>query len=276
MDCTQPVFIEHNEEVLPVPCNKCLPCLSNKRVEWSIRLLQEHKHSNQSCFITLTYHPRFLPKDNKLHKRHVQLFMKRLRKKTKNKLRYYCVGEYGTHGGRPHYHLLLFNCLGVSRRDIDSAWSYQGKSIGLTHLGQVTAASVAYCTKYMVQPKKEGQFTIMSRAYGLGGKYLNDLTVSWHREDDRTYMVIDGHKTRLPKFYRDKIFPTVKSNGTRYDYSYNKTQMRKRSKKQRKEKYDNETKALIERGLNPEKYRAVAILKQVQRINKTVKYSQTL
>lgn len=271
MDCIKPVEIWPNDEKLMVPCNKCLPCLSNRRTEWILRLRQEHRHSTGSLFLTLTYHPKYLPRDGKLNKRHFQLFMKRLRKKTGNRLRYYGVGEYGTKGGRPHYHLLLFNCNGIPRKDIESAWSK-----GIVHIGKVTMASVAYCTKYMVQPKHDNQFAVMSRAYGIGGKYLNDLTVAWHREDDRNYMIVDGVKTRLPKFYRDKIFPTVKSNGTRYNYSYDKTKMKKRAEQLRKEKDENENAALVEAGLDPAKYRPLAILKQIQRINKTVKYTQKL
>lgn len=53
----------------------------------------------------------------------------------------------------------------------------------------------------------------MSRAYGIGGNYLDDLTVAWHREDDRNYVIKPGGlKGRLPRFYKDKIFwkPEVK------------------------------------------------------------------
>lgn len=49
-------------------------------------------------------------------------------------------------------------------------------------------------------------FTLMSRKYGIGGKYLTDEMVAWHREDDRNYCVRDGQKIRLPRFYKDKIF----------------------------------------------------------------------
>lgn len=43
-----------------------------------------------------------------LSKRDLQLFLKRLRKRLNEKIRYYAVGEYGPVHFRPHYHLLLW------------------------------------------------------------------------------------------------------------------------------------------------------------------------
>lgn len=212
LNCLKPyhLYIGDEDEEITTGCGKCIPCLMKKRSDWSFRLRQEHKHSKEgSFFITLTYGDRKVPKDG-LCKRHVQLFMKRLRKRVGSRLRYYCTGEYGSKFGRAHYHMLLFNIAPHEEKFIRKSWDY-----GYVHVGRVTVASVAYCTKYIVQPQlsvhgKTKPFAIMSRAYGIGGAYLSDIMVAWHREDNRLYCIENGVKVGLPRFYQDKIFPYKK------------------------------------------------------------------
>lgn len=204
-------LIDGDRKPIQVPCGKCIPCLQNKRNDWSFRLEQEHKYSKSAYFVTLTYDPKHMPTDMSLDVRHLQLYFKRLRKMMgQQKIRYYAVGEYGSKSGRPHYHILLFNATEEHAR---TAWrDIKGRPIGLVHIGRVTPASVAYCTKYILQPElkapegKKKAFSTMSRAYGIGGKYLTDLMVSWHREDDRNYAMRYNQKVRLPRFYREKIW----------------------------------------------------------------------
>lgn len=221
MRCIQPKLIwphrsidwcDRNEESpVSVPCGKCLACLSSKRNDWSFRLEQEFKYSrNGAVFVTLTYDQKHLPSDLSVNKRDVQLFLKRLRKRyDANQIRYYIVGEYGSKYGRPHYHALLF---GADSEKVRKSWvDSRAAPIGIVHVGKVTSASVAYVTKYIIQQGNEVDgrtkpFTLMSRAYGIGGKYLTDVMCAWHREDDRNYCVRDGQKIRMPKFYKDKIF----------------------------------------------------------------------
>lgn len=204
MMCSQPLFwIAHAKSA--VPCGKCLPCLSNKRNEWAFRLEQEWKASKSAFFITLTYDRKNLEKANyELSKRDLQLFFKRLRKNDATaRVRYYAVGEYGSKMLRPHYHILLFNAL---EQHVRKAWTK-----GIVHVGYVSAASVKYTLKYIVQPDllpsgKSKPFTLMSRGYGLGLNYLTDEMLSWHRSGDRNYAQVYGVPHRLPRYYRDKIW----------------------------------------------------------------------
>lgn len=211
MMCLKPVEVWPNQKRIMVPCNRCVPCLINKRNEWTFRLFQEYRYSRSALFVTLTYNEKHYPSDGSLCKRHVQLYLKRLRKKDgTNKIRYYAVGEYGSRSMRAHYHLLLFNC---SEQHARSAWCDQnGKPVGIVHCGGVSLASIAYVTKYIIQPqlsipKLQKPFALMSRGYGIGARYLTDEMVAWHREDDRNYAIQDGHKVSLPRFYKDKIWP---------------------------------------------------------------------
>lgn len=204
---------KRDEYALSVPCGKCLVCLSHKRVEWIFRLEQEFKYSKSAHFVTLTYDEKHYP--GELQKVDVQLYLKRLRKNLStnynvNGVRYYLVGEYGHITGRAHYHLLLFNC--IEEGPIRTAWvDSKQKPIGIVHVGKVEAASIAYCTKYIIQPpdgddERCKPFALMSRGYGIGGRYLSDSMVEWHRANDALYSVREGSKIRLSRFYRSKIW----------------------------------------------------------------------
>lgn len=200
-----------------VPCGKCLCCLVNKRNDWSFRLMQEYRKSVTASFLTLTYH--HAPSQG-VSKRHVQLFLKRLRKKTGQGLRYFAVGEYGEKTQRPHYHILLFNY--KDEKFVRSSWTYNGKSLGILHFGKVTEASIMYTTKYVIQraawqdKTRTPPFTLMSRAYGIGGQYLSDQVVSWHRRNKFNYILQRGKKYRLPRYYKDKIWYRVKAKKAEY------------------------------------------------------------
>lgn len=103
--------------VIKVKCGKCGVCLYQKGKEFSTRVYCESLYScSQTVFLTLTYNDWSLPILG-VSKRHVQLFMKRLRARIKDEfgsdnIRYYAVPEYGEddrYTMRPHYHLLIWN-----------------------------------------------------------------------------------------------------------------------------------------------------------------------
>ena len=126
-------------EKMDVACGSCLGCRLDYSRMWAMRITHEaslHEYDRGNAFVTLTYRDKldatleqcereqYVPDDWSLHKSHVQLFLKRLRKKHPP-FRYFYAGEYGRkckHGidvkrvgcpvcncGRPHYHLCLFN-----------------------------------------------------------------------------------------------------------------------------------------------------------------------
>lgn len=109
---------------IEIPCGHCIGCKLDSASMWGTRCTLEAKNWKNNCFITLTYNNEHLPKNknNKptLVKKHIQDFLKRLRyyekgietwdlTKESNPIRYFACGEYGPKGGRPHYHLAIFN-----------------------------------------------------------------------------------------------------------------------------------------------------------------------
>jgi len=220
MECVNPFLINYQtDDEMPVPCGKCQPCLKRRVSQWSFRLQQEEKTAATSHFITLTYDTEHVPLTESnfptLCKRDLQLFFKRLRKSHTNGeiIKYYGVGEYGTHRFRPHYHVILFN---ANRECISNAWSLKGKPIGHVHYGNVEGASIGYCLEYITEgcwrPRhknddRKPQFAVMSK--GLGISYLTPKMISWHYADleNRMYVNIpDGKKVSMPTYYKNKMY----------------------------------------------------------------------
>lgn len=213
MRCISPLEIGHNR----FPCGKCNFCLQVKRADWTFRLLQEQKISKSARFLTLTYadgydqdgvHIAPVSEDGELQlsKRDVQLFTKRLRKVcVGHKLRYYSVGEYGTETQRPHYHSIIFN---LPRNVLPQLQAIWGK--GNVHVGAVSFASIHYVTKYVVERHgdyggREPPFSLMSRRPGIGNNYLATHS-KWHLDDMRNYANVNGTMSRLPRYFKDRIF----------------------------------------------------------------------
>ena len=111
---------------ITIPCGQCIGCRLERSRQWAIRCVHEASLYQDNCFITLTYSPEHLPKDNSLHKEHFQLFMKRLRKAFGQKIRYFHCGEYGENFSRPHYHACLFN---VDFKDKELLKNFNGNKI---------------------------------------------------------------------------------------------------------------------------------------------------
>ena len=85
MQCTAPITLfkvgkQYYPQGLQVPCGKCLACRIKNRKEWQIRMLHELNYHDDAVFLTLTYSDEYLPDNNTLVKRDLQLFIKRLRK----------------------------------------------------------------------------------------------------------------------------------------------------------------------------------------------------
>jgi len=220
MACDTPYYvtIPGRLQDVPVPCGKCPPCKLRRVNSWVFRLLQEEKVSEHAHFITLTYDTDHVPITNNhfmgLCKRDLQLFFKRLRKRGQS-IKYYAVGEYGSIHKRPHYQIIAFGLSDVRdyngelrSRCLSDSWG-----LGDTHIGQVSANSIAYTCKYINKPKsvpqhsrddRQPEFSLMSK--GLGKNYLTPEIIQFHTEDlSRNYVVVDGHKRALPKYYRNKL-----------------------------------------------------------------------
>jgi hypothetical protein len=121
-----------NKQYITVACRKCETCLTNRKNEWSIRMLHESNYHSENTCCTLTYDEEHVPQVlnestgellNTLDKRDFQLFLKRLRKQIQKtyqkKIRYFLGAEYGDITRRPHAHAILF---GVGKKMVPIDW----------------------------------------------------------------------------------------------------------------------------------------------------------
>lgn len=162
-------------------------------------MYHESQLHEQNCFLTLTYAN--APKA--IDKRHVQLFIKRLRKLYP--LRYFATGEYGTKTHRPHYHAILFGRDFLERSspindslythpDVLNAWGH-----GLVSIAPVTVASIMYVAGYVNKKiADKDTFNLMSRRPGIGHQWLE----KWYDDIARTETVVmEGNEYPIPRKY---------------------------------------------------------------------------
>lgn len=233
-------FVSRNkkgvEGTLELPCGQCIGCRLERSRQWAMRCLHESTLYENNCFITLTYDDSNLPAGGSLDYSDFQKFMKRLRKRVKSPVRFYMGGEYGQNGTiRPHFHACLFGYDFFDKvyykktssgekiytsKLLESLWPY-----GLSSVGNVTFESAAYIARYCVQKvtgdlakahyqvitddgeviDRVPEFNHMSLKPGIGSRWLEKFQTDVYPRD---YVVINGVKTKPPKYY-DILFERV-------------------------------------------------------------------
>ena len=89
MTCTSPFRMKNPKGVLELPCGHCLACKIAKSREWASRIIHEMVYYDQSVFCTFTYSTENLPNDKSLDVAVLQKLLKRIRKASGEKIRYF-------------------------------------------------------------------------------------------------------------------------------------------------------------------------------------------
>lgn len=221
-------------------CGYCPECLKQRANVWALRSVYQSKESVQNMMITLTYDT--YKRDDRgriigenvpdpdiiLSKRHVQLFIKRLRKYIGDvKIKYIICGEHGSRTHRAHYHALIF---GYCFPDlIPYKKSKRGnqiyKSPKLTELWghgictvdskSVNGSISRYCTKYIAKnTRTDDCFMLFSRGIGEKG-LLKDFNGKFY--------TVEGRRYPIPKQIWNKVifarYRSVALNNN-FDYRY--------------------------------------------------------
>lgn len=231
-------------DFVEIPCGRCIGCRIDYSRQWANRCLLESQYHKDTYFVTLTYNDQHVPLsqsydvngqvfDNMtLCKRDFQLFMKRLRKRTGQKLRYFACGEYGTTTFRPHYHAIIF---GLELNDLQfhsksdsgyvlynspllsDVWSVDGVPLGYAVVSPSTWETCAYTARYVTKKLSgslasfydinniEPEFCLMSRRPGIARQYYED-----HKDHLYDYEFINistekGGKKFVPPRYFDNL-----------------------------------------------------------------------
>lgn len=211
-----------------MPCGKCIGCRLEYSRQWAIRCVHEASLWEDNCFLTLTYSDENLPENGSLSKGQgsdFQLFMKRLRKKFGEGIRFFQCGEYGEQNFRPHHHACLFNFdfpdkvlwsnrLGnrlYTSEILNSIWGH-----GYCIIGEVTFESAAYVARYITKKiygdrateyydNRIPEYITMSRRPGIGSGWIEKYGKNTYPNDD---IVINGKKLKPPKYY-DRVYEAI-------------------------------------------------------------------
>lgn len=223
--------LDSDGSYLSLPCGKCMPCRLERSRQWAVRIMHEAQLYRDNCFLTLTFDDNHLAKmcpNGSLDRRHMQLFMKRLRDCRDDNIlssdpsvgiRVFYCGEYGEKSQRPHYHLCLFNCdfgdrqylkmVNGYRYDTSAAvrrlWPYGNNILG--DLSFESAAYVArYCTKKVTGSAAKDhygdrlpEFGQASLKPGIGKRWLDKYGESDVFSFDE--VVVRGSKCKPPRYY---------------------------------------------------------------------------
>lgn len=229
MACYKPMHIPSGDKKQEVPCGKCIGCRLERSRQWAVRCMNEADMHENNQFVTLTYKDEELVWGNSrptLYPRHLQLFMKKLRKQEAKKqasLKFFACGEYGEENQRPHYHALIFGLDLTDRKYsstrngnryytsdyVENVWGHGGVIIG-----DVTFESAAYVARYLMA-KKTGKQSVYYEEQGIqpefvrmsrGGKDGRGIGYSWYEKYHgdifpHDYMVSRGVKVRPPQYY---------------------------------------------------------------------------
>ncbi len=204
------------DDLLVLPCGQCIGCRLERSRQWAIRISQEASLYDKNCFITLTYTDQYCP--NSLDLRHFQLFMKRLRKKYGNGIRFFHCGEYGDLNGRPHYHAALLNFDFPDKKlyytnngfnyylseSLSDLWPY-----GIHLISDLTYDSAGYIARYVLKKitgdaavdaykYKKPPYVTMSRRPGIGYPWIEKYLENVYNLDR---IVVKGHESLPPRYY---------------------------------------------------------------------------
>jgi len=223
----------HNEIPITLPCGGCIGCRLERSKQWAIRCVNEASQHENNSFITLTYNEANLPRQDgpeghpgTLAKEHYQLFMKRLRRKYSQEIRFFHCGEYGDEKGRPHYHACLFNHdfedkklwkivrgnpLYVSEQ-LDERWG-----LGFCSVGALTYQSAAYVARYILKKvtgklapshyewadPETGEIFQRLPEYATMSKGIGQSWIKKYKSDvyPGDFVVLDGKKHKPPRYY---------------------------------------------------------------------------
>lgn len=165
-----------------------------------------------------------------LNSRDLQLFMKRLRKRTNERIRFYACGEYGPIHFRPHYHLLLWfereETIANIQQNISESWPF-----GITDFSACAGKAASYvasyvnCSQYLPEILRFPETSPFGRHSRYLGEYVFDTTDEEFQEFEplrinRRRVCCAGLNTDIVlwRSIKDRKFPKCKGYSSKSEY----------------------------------------------------------
>lgn len=225
---------------------------------WAVRIMHEAQMHKENAFLTLTYAPEHLPRDQSLRKEHFQKFLKRYRFKINPiKIRYFHCGEYGDENHRPHYHAIIFGHDFKDKikhsKSKTGHWMYVSETLnklwgfGYCYIGTVTHESAGYVARYVMKKvtgdkaqehyraldpetgeihQIEPEYITMSGKPGIGHTWLTQFGKTDVFSEDFVPLP-NGKKAKTPPYYLKQLekndakrFKAIKRNRLRKAQEY--------------------------------------------------------
>ncbi len=236
-----------------IPCGQCIGCRLEYSRQWAMRCTLEALQHECNYFLTLTYDELSVPTNpfsvgcdpdtgevireghsHPLRPEHLTKFMKDLREYWRTHLghdgiRFFACGEYGGKTGRPHFHIILFNCpildMTLYKRNFQDKPLYNSPTIdklwkkGYCVIAECNFDTCAYVARYIMK-KQTGdhkvmydimdltpEFTRMSRMPGIGRTYYDQNSGKIYKYDQITIVGSKGQTLQpCPPKYFDRIY----------------------------------------------------------------------
>lgn len=232
MKCIHPTIISDGRgSRRMVPCGRCAWCRKRKRDEWFLRFMVESMDT-PCYFVTLTYQDDFIPTrfvsiddgetfivrgvhDDYLTEysrigsvpflKDWQNYIKRVRKKSSFKLKYFFVSEYGHLFGRVHYHALIWSDDPNISSILTDCWPFGDSVCEAAELG-----SMKYVTKYILKGSDKMSLSlrddnIKSNSSGIGSSLWPDLVRHYKSPNYEATFRYLGSYHSFPHYYKKKI-----------------------------------------------------------------------
>lgn len=202
-----------------VGCGQCIECRRVKAAEWRARITEELSQTLHNYFVTFTFSPEELDKlckETKLKECNaiagiaVRRFLERFRKQHKVSLKHWLITELGhNESERIHLHGIIFSSIQMDNNYLESTWKYGHIWMG----NYCNLKTINYIVKYVtkIDDDHKGFVGKIFCSPGIGKEWLrrheNDFTYKYTKGETKTYYRLpNGAKTKLPTYYRRKIW----------------------------------------------------------------------
>lgn len=170
--CVCPLYLKSEGMARMVSCGQCRECRLRRKAAWVGRLRLELKDHAYARFLTLTYST----DPGILDVKDLADFLKRYRYHY-GPCRFFGVGEYGSKGGRGHWHLIVY---GHAPETVGHWKNNKAWDAGYSFDGTVTVQSIGYVGGYVLKDVDRLKKAVCRQSLkpGLGFRQIDQMALA--------------------------------------------------------------------------------------------------